>query len=167
MAGSEAAVIEENKAALKKATLALSAVLHATYVSDSTTRTSLMNRIGLQITNTVRTLSHGHGGGETYELYNPRRTHQASAPGESFATDIGILSASYNWKVGKDEKGRTYVDVGTADERGPYLEFGTSNMEARPTLRPAVEMERDKVTAGAREYFATKLAAEVAAHGGH
>lgn len=163
----QAQLIEENKAALARATEALTAVLAATYLHDSVARQTLLNRVGLQVVNQVRIASHAHGGGAVYQLSDPTRTHQASAPGDPFATDIGILSASYGWKVGVDDKGRPYVDIGTSDERGPYLEFGTSRMEARPTLRPAVEMERDKVATGAREYFATKLAAEVAARGGH
>ena len=32
--------------------------------------------------------------GETYEKYNPRRTHTASAPGESPATDTGYLASN-------------------------------------------------------------------------
>jgi hypothetical protein len=38
---------------------------------------------------------------------------------------------------GADELG-AYSEVGTADKRGPWLEFGTRYMRPRPHVRPAV-----------------------------
>lgn len=50
------------------------------------------------------------------------------------------------------------VFVGTAVEYGPYIEFGTVNMDAQPFLRPALDMARGKVPqivrAGAKLEFA-------------
>lgn len=37
------------------------------------------------------------------------------------------------------------VWVGTAVDYGPYVEFGTSKMEAQPFLRPALDLARGKV----------------------
>ena len=39
----------------------------------------------------VKSIQTGPKSGKTYELYNPRRTHIASAPGEAPASDTGNL----------------------------------------------------------------------------
>jgi phage gpG-like protein len=75
------------------------------------------------------------GGGKTYEKYNPRRTHTASAPGQYPASDTGRLASS----VRTDVVGPTAYVVGTNVEYGPMLEFGTSRMAARPWLLPSFE----------------------------
>jgi len=83
------------------------------------------------------------------------KVHRASAPGEAPAVDYDALRASINHKVEKE--GLTvhgYVGsdleeikkrlskrkgaVGTDLEYGLYLELGTSKMQARPYLRPAL-----------------------------
>lgn len=73
--------------------------------------------------------------GRTYELYNPRRTHTASAPGGPPAVDTGALRASYN----VSEVNRFLYRIQDGVEYGIYLEFGTEKMAARPHLRPALE----------------------------
>ena len=72
--------------------------------------------------------------GQTYEKYVPRRTHQASAPGQAPASDTGRLASSIEWRTdGMD--GIVFTRV----EYGKHLEFGTKNMDARPWLLPSVE----------------------------
>jgi hypothetical protein len=75
--------------------------------------------------------------GTVYEKYNPKRTHQASAPGQYPATDTGRLLVGVRMELPSPSKmvGR----VGTAVKYGPYLEFGTSKMAARPWLLPSFE----------------------------
>jgi len=77
------------------------------------------------------------GAGRTYEKYQPRRTHRASAPGAYPATDTGRLASSVRMVL------PTVADmtgtVGTAVKYGAYLEFGTSRMAARPWLLPSFE----------------------------
>lgn len=53
----------------------------------------------------------------------------------------GRLRASITWRLGKDGES-PYVDVGTAVHYAPYVELGTSRMDARPFLRPALEAAR-------------------------
>ena len=72
--------------------------------------------------------------GRVYEKYNPRRTHQASAPGQYPAADTGSFGNSI-----KMELNTLDARVGTGDERGPWFEFGTSKMLARPWLSPSFE----------------------------
>ena len=82
--------------------------------------------------------------GETYQKYNPRRSHTASAPGEPPATDTGFLISSIS----------NTVDVEAGDLVGkiivsaPYaasLEFGTLNMAPRPYLQPALNENAEKI----------------------
>ena len=66
--------------------------------------------------------------------------HQASAPGESPATDTGALVA--NSKV---EQGRTAMWwILFMQEYAAPLEFGTPKMLPRPFLRPAIEGVKDR-----------------------
>lgn len=77
------------------------------------------------------------GGGRTYQKYNPRRTHTASAPGAYPATDTGRLASSVRMIL---PTASTIVgEVGTAVKYGAWLEFGTSRMAARPWLLPSFE----------------------------
>jgi HK97 gp10 family phage protein len=65
-----------------------------------------------------------------------------SAPGEGPGVVTGRLRASITWRPGEDAYS-PYVDIGSAVTYAPYLEFGTSKMEARPFLRPALEAARE------------------------
>lgn len=66
-----------------------------------------------------------------------RPPHTASAPGQPPAPDSGDLRDSIDGEVVRGMGGPT-VEVGTDKEYGPYLEYGTSKMLARPWLRPTV-----------------------------
>lgn len=65
--------------------------------------------------------------------------HQASAPGEAPAVNIGTLIGSiateYNFKT---LSGRVIARA----PYGAYLEYGTERMEPRPFLRPALAAKR-------------------------
>ena len=80
------------------------------------------------------------GGGRTYQKYNPRRTHQASAPGAYPATDTERLAGSVRMVL--PTASSIVGEVGTAVTYGAWLEFGTSNMAARPWLLPSFERAR-------------------------
>lgn len=85
----------------------------------------------------VRRVQQSSASGAVYEKYNPRRTHQASAPGEAPATDTGALANSITVR---GRSGDYYV---ISDIRyAPMLEFGTSRMDARPFLFPSLEEAR-------------------------
>jgi hypothetical protein len=94
-------------------------------------------KVGVNLTNVIKRKVGGPGSGRIYKR-GLSRAHQASAPGAPPARDFGLYVNSWTWKLGVD-RGRPYVDVGSNDERGPWLEFGTSNMAPRPHLRPSVE----------------------------
>ena len=80
----------------------------------------------------VQGVQRGPKSGRVYDLAKPTRRHQASAPGEYPATDLGRFAASIRFELGSSTS-RPWV-VGTADKRGPWFEFGTSRMGARPWL---------------------------------
>ena len=65
--------------------------------------------------------------------------HQPSAPGEPPHRDTSALAASIHV-----EKPKPVVrDIIDGVEYGIHLEYGTSDMAARPWLTPAVEAERE------------------------
>ena len=84
------------------------------------------------------------GSGITYQKYNPRREHTASAQGEPPATDTGFLINSITSIVKKD-KGEVVGQVITSAPYAKFLEFGTSNILPRPFMQPALEKNRPKI----------------------
>ena len=75
--------------------------------------------------------------------------HQPSAPGKPPHRDTANLANSIH--VTKPHAGAR--DVGDGVEYGIHLEFGTSRMEPRPWLGPAVEAERKPFVEACEELF--------------
>lgn len=90
----------------------------------------------------VKSLHQGTKSGETYQKYNPRRTHTASAPGEAPASDTGRLAGSVDVRFTPTLGGLLSGVVFTPLEYGAHLEFGTQDTAARPWLFPALESQR-------------------------
>lgn len=84
-----------------------------------------------------------HEGGKTgriYQKYQPRRTHQASAPGEPAASDTGKTAKSLRVKAkGLDAEVFSKLKVAL------YMEFGTATIAPRPFLFPAAEEDTPKL----------------------
>jgi HK97 gp10 family phage protein len=76
-------------------------------------------------------------------------SHQASAPGDPPATDLGDLVGSIRGEMTDDHHG--FVEV-TSDHATP-LEFGTVNMAPRPFMTPAIEQVRPSFEAAIRRVF--------------
>lgn len=76
--------------------------------------------------------------------------HQASAPGESPASDSGRLAQSITW-VGQEAA--LQVDIGTATPYAAPLELGTEDgtIAPRPFLGPALRDMRGRISAGITE----------------
>lgn len=87
----------------------------------------------------IQSIQKGPATGTVYELYNPRRTHQASAPGQAPQTDTGRLVSSISVRIQDRE-----AIIFSRTEYAKYLEFGTQNMAARPFFHPAIERHRAK-----------------------
>lgn len=106
-------------------------------VKEAEVETKLgMADIGVEAVNEMKKILSQPGGGRTYRRHGV--LHRASAPGDPPAVDTGKYRASWNYQVGDDAEG-PFVEVGTNDKRGPWLEFGTRRMKARPHVRPMVE----------------------------
>ncbi len=101
---------------------------------------------GLELrTEIIKGYQRGGKTGRVYEKYNPRRTHQASAPGEPPASDLSGLANSVTF----DEVEGGGVEVFTLVEYGSWLEFGTEvggeeRIAARPLWVPETETMRPK-----------------------
>lgn len=76
--------------------------------------------------------------GRIYEKYNPRRTHQASAPGQPPANDLGNLAANIASQPTKKTGGVLIKTVSSKAEYSAALEFGTPNIAPRPFMRPSL-----------------------------
>lgn len=103
----------------------------------------VVNRCALIIEKyTKEQLSHA-GGGRTYPARKGRGAHQASAPGESPAPDLGDLRKS----IGREQVGDV-MRVGTGLRRAAALEFGHVYQTGGGTMfRAALE---NRVLAGIR-----------------
>ena len=114
---------------------------------------SAMNKAALLVESDVKQNFTLQGRGRVYG----RRKHRASLPGQPPAIDTGTLRASIMsevertglnviGKVGPDvEKIAAKAPIGTNINYGFYLELGTSKMQPRPFLRPALIRTRKKV----------------------
>ena len=89
----------------------------------------------------IKSIQTGPKSGRTYEKYNPRRTHKASAPGEAPASDTGNLVRNITVK----QKSQDIVTVESGAHYSKFLEYGTSKMQARPFLFPAFKMSQGKI----------------------
>lgn len=91
---------------------------------------------------------HGKKTGRVYRVRKGGRVrnHRASAPGETHANLSGRLRRSLSWKVHGWQRAEFGYGVATnasevAPLYAPFVEFGTSRMEARPSLENAIEAE--------------------------
>ena len=82
------------------------------------------------------------GGSVTRYHDGARVTHQVSAAGEYPATDTGFLVSNISSKV-------SLVELeGVVTSSAPYsshLEYGTTNMQARPFMFPSLEQNKPKI----------------------
>lgn len=101
----------------------------------------MLTRDAIAVTGEAKRLTHQPGRGRTYVKNNPRRVHRASAPGDPFATDLGVASASIDWAIGHDALG-IFAQVGSGLRKFRWLERGTRKMAPRPSLRRALAVVR-------------------------
>lgn len=88
-----------------------------------------------------------------------------SFPGNPPHTDTGLLAASI-FVDQTTEDGKVSVEVGTNVKYGPWLEFGTQNMAARPWLGPAFNQNKPDAMARIREAIKALLKKRAADSGG-
>ncbi len=100
-----------------------------------------------------RSVQNSPRGGVTYQKYNPRRTHTASAAGEAPATDLGFLVRSITTEA---NPANARVFVLCAHSIAPYakaLEYGdmSRNLQPRPFMRPALRAKQKQAEAIVRQ----------------
>lgn len=83
--------------------------------------------------NAIQGIQSGPASGRTYKRGNV--THRASAAGEYPMSDSGRLASNVKFTVATLSKPE--AEVGTNIIYGPFHEFGTSKMAARPWLMPS------------------------------
>lgn len=86
----------------------------------------------------VESIRGGTKSGRIYKRYNPARIHQASAPGQAPADDLGNLAASYTILYQKVNQYVFSATVGSTAIYSARLEFGDARILPRPHLEPAV-----------------------------
>ena len=89
----------------------------------------------------VRSIQQDPKSGIIYQRYNPRRRHQASAKGESPASDTGFLVSQIKVKAVKPDE----VVVDSQAPYSAYLELGTAKIQPRPFMFPATEIGGKKI----------------------
>ncbi len=62
-----------------------------------------------------------------------------------------VLTGHYRGQVKIERDGPTSATVSNNTEYGPFLEYGTVNRPARPSMTPAVETERPRFEARLRK----------------
>lgn len=91
----------------------------------------------------IKSVQSGPASGRVYQKYNPRRTHQASAPGQAPMSDTGRLANSVYF----DTVNQLTATVGSRLIYALYLEYMPPTRGGRPFFRPAVEAVRVKFNA--------------------
>ena len=89
----------------------------------------------------IKSIQTGAKSGVVYQMYNPRREHRASAPGQAPASDTGNLVS----KIIVKQKTRNITNVESNANYSAFLEYGTSKMEARPFMLPAFEKSKKPI----------------------
>ena len=92
----------------------------------------------------VQSITGGSKTGDTVRKYNPTRTHTQSAAGEPPASDTGFLVANITATT-KAEGKKIIGEVKASAPYAVHLEFGTTAMQARPFLQPALEKNSKKI----------------------
>lgn len=103
-----------------------------------------LNEIGLLVSESARqSIQENQSSGRTYKV--GKKEYTASAPGYPPNSQHGAAGfvGTIQFEVDEDDLS---VWAGTNDQRGPWFEFSTIHMEARPWLWPAVVSNEDAIS---------------------
>tara|TARA_R110002126_G_scaffold156963_1_gene304388 strand:- start:63 stop:512 length:450 start_codon:yes stop_codon:yes gene_type:complete len=89
----------------------------------------------------IKSIQTGAKSGVMYQMYNPRREHRASAPGQAPASDTGNLVS----KIIVKQKSKNITNEESNADYSAYLEYGTSKMQPRPFMLPAFEKSKKPI----------------------
>ncbi|MEE9401255.1 MAG: HK97-gp10 family putative phage morphogenesis protein [Dehalococcoidia bacterium] len=100
---------------------------------------------GLEIMNAAKVLVAKKTRSLARSIHVGGHTEETSDPAYDPSGDLAKYGVEYSdIKGNKSTKRKAEVHIGTNVEYGPYVEFGTSKMAARPYLRPAFDENVDK-----------------------
>lgn len=99
----------------------------------------------IMVQNTAKKSILAGGTGRTYEKYEPRRTHTASAPNQPPASDTGFLASNITMDVDVKANGTVVGQIISSAPYSKHLEFGTVNMTERPFMQPALQKNKRKI----------------------
>lgn len=97
------------------------------------------------LTEVVDSIQSGPKTGRIYQRYNPARIHQASAPGQAPADDLGTLANSYTVEFIRINQYAYRADVGSPLFYSRILEYGNARIAARPHLSTAIDLVSSRV----------------------
>lgn len=89
--------------------------------------------------------------GKVYRIGN--KNHRASAAGEAPANVTGVLRRSIDFEV----KGSTELEFGAKAPYAGFLEKGTSKMDPRPYLLPAIYKQQSNMLAFFEKWIKTEV----------
>jgi len=95
------------------------------------------------VENTAQESIKKRGTGRTYKRGDI--SHTASAAGQPPATDTGFLGQNITMKVSVKSNGTVVGQIISAAPYSKALEFGTTQIDARPFMQPALEKNRRKI----------------------
>lgn len=90
-----------------------------------------------------RSILDGPKSGRVYQKYNPRRSHQASAPGQPPANDLGWLAS--NIVVDRADILFGRIIIASLAAYSKALEYGTKHIKPRSFMRRALGRTRAAV----------------------
>ena len=106
---------------------------------------SMQQSVDVVRNHAVKSILQGNPTGELYKKYRPRRDHRASAKDQPPASDTGFLASNISGTVKKNVVA-VFGEVRSAAKYSKHLEFGTSTMDKRPFLRPALKKNQKKIS---------------------
>lgn len=117
-------------------------IANATTVFDD-----YLNGVAIEMVNDIKESINDSSPGEVQERFDPQRFVIASLPGDPPNTDMGLLVNSIDWE--KFDVGTYLIYDGV--EYGLDLELGTSQIAARPFVRPVFEDWKKKLAQDFRD----------------
>jgi len=101
-----------------------------------------LTKTGLALVAFMKATVTGKGG---FVGSGTRKNHTPSSPGNPPAVDTGHYRRSIQMDATSASRPRPFVLVGSNVKYGPYLEFGTRHMQARPHWRPTLKKQGNKL----------------------
>jgi hypothetical protein len=101
-----------------------------------------LSKVAISLLSIMKATVTGKGG---FVGAGTRKHHTPSSPGNPPAVDTGHYRRSIQMDATGLSRPNPFVLVGSNVKYGPYLEFGTRNMQARPHWRPTLKKKGNKL----------------------